>query len=74
MKKIIIAIVIGFLILGMPLATALTNAGIKSSKPIVKSLDTDPVRLTKTAPPARADEPPNWANGNLILIRWSHKL
>jgi hypothetical protein len=68
MKKVVIAIILGFLILGMPLATAFTNADTKSSKPMVKSLDTEPVSLTKTVPPARADEPPNWANGNFTGV------
>jgi hypothetical protein len=64
MKNIVFVFVIGILIVGMPLAAAVSNPSSINPNPATSNLTNAPVSVIKTTPPARAEDPPNWANGN----------
>lgn len=68
MKKIIIAIIVGIVLLGMPLATAQANLVMANIKTLTKNNDNGLSTELKSTHPQRADEPPSWANGNFTGV------
>ena len=64
MKNMLFIVGIGILMIGMPLATALSTSTMTYSKPVINSLEKETSTITNTDHSATTDEPPGWANGN----------
>jgi hypothetical protein len=64
MKNMLFIVGIGVLIIGMPLATALSTPTMTQSKPVIKSLEKEISTNTNTDHSSNTNEPPSWANGN----------
>jgi len=64
MKNMLFIVGIGILMIGMPLATALSTSTMTYSKPVLNSIEKETSTSTNTDHSATTDEPPSWANGN----------
>jgi hypothetical protein len=68
MKKIVIAITFVTILLGMPFAVAQSNIVKTNSNTLTKNMDIGVPAKIKSTQPQRADDPPNWANGNFTGV------
>jgi len=59
MKNMLFIVGIGVLIIGMPLATALSTPTMTYSKPVIKNLEKEISTNTNTDHSATTDEPPS---------------
>lgn len=64
MKKLLPILVIGILLIGMPMATAISSPLKQLSQSTKKTLGNDISTFVNTKTASTKDSPPNWANGN----------
>lgn len=64
MKKLFLLIGISLLLVGMPMATAISSPVWVLSKPKIQRLEKEVATIEETNNPSTMEDPPTWANGN----------